>query len=43
MFEDYARDDILLEIELCGNKYEKVDTVFDKYKKSSLKGESRVI
>ena len=42
-FENYARYDILPEIELCGTKYKSVDIVFDEHKKSSLKGEARVI
>ena len=36
-FEDYAKDDILPEIELCGTNYKRVAIVFDEYKKSNLK------
>ena len=42
-FEDYARYDILPEIELCGTIYKRVDIVIDEYKKSSMEGETRVI
>lgn len=40
-FDDYARDDILPKVIYYGGKYGRVDIVFDVYKKSSLKSETR--
>eukprot|EP00745_Piridium_sociabile_P026549 TRINITY_DN4240_c0_g1_i3.p1 TRINITY_DN4240_c0_g1~~TRINITY_DN4240_c0_g1_i3.p1 ORF type:complete len:1496 (-),score=398.92 TRINITY_DN4240_c0_g1_i3:837-5324(-) len=40
-FDDYAREDILPKVESYGAKYERVDIVFDVYKKASLKSETR--
>ena len=42
-FEDYAKDDILPEIEFGGTKCKRVDIVFDENNKSNLKGEAMVI
>ena len=42
-FEDYAREDILPKIKFYGATYKRVDVVFDVYKKSTLKGEARMI
>ena len=41
-FEDYVCDDILPKVQSYGAKYEQVDIVFDVYKKSSLKSETRL-
>ena len=43
MFEDYVREDILPEIKFNGTTYKRVDAVFDVYRKSTLKGEARMI
>ena len=40
-FDDYAKEDIIPNVESYGAKYERVDIVFDVYKKSSLKSETR--
>lgn len=40
-FKDYAKEDILPKVESYGAKYNRVDIVFDVYKKSSLKSETR--
>ena len=41
-FDEYAREDILPKVNYCGGKYDRVDIVFDGYKKSSLKSETKV-
>ena len=40
-FNDYARDVIIPKVEWYGTKYQRVDIVFDVYKKPSLKNETR--
>ena len=40
-FDDYAKEDIIPKVESYGARYERVDVVFDVYKKSSLKSETR--
>ena len=40
-FDEYAREDILSKVESFGAKYKRVDIIFDIYKKSSLKSETR--
>ena len=40
-FYDYAKEDIIPKVEYYGARYERVDVVFDVYKKSSLKSEMR--
>ena len=40
-FYDYAKEDIIPKVEYYGARYERVDVVFDVYKKSSLKSETR--
>ena len=42
IFDDYTRGDILPKVESYGAKYKRVDIVFDVYKKSSLKSETRL-
>ena len=42
IFDDYAREDILPKVESYGAKYKRVDIVFDVYKKSSQKSETRL-
>ena len=41
IFDDYAKEDIIPKVESYGARYERVDVVFDVYKKSSLKSEAR--
>ena len=40
-FRDYAAEDILHKVQAYCSKYKRVDIVFDVYKKSSLKSETR--
>lgn len=40
-FNDYAKEDIIPKVESYGARYKRVDIVFDVYKKSSLKSETR--
>ena len=40
-FNDYAKEDILPKVESFGTKFKRVDVIFDVYKKSSLKSETR--
>ncbi|XP_056134724.1 mucin-5AC [Lampris incognitus] len=40
-FDDYAKEDIIQKVESYGAKYKRVDIVFDVYKTSSLKSETR--
>ena len=40
-FDDYAKEDFLPKVESYAAKYERVDVVFDVYKKLSLKSETR--
>ena len=40
-FDDYAKEEIIPKVESYGARYERVDVVFDVYKKSSLKSETR--
>ena len=40
-FDDYAKEDIIPKVESYGARYKRVDVVFDVYKKSSLKSETR--
>ena len=42
-FEEYAREDIIPNIKFNGATYKIVDVVFDVYRKSTLKGEARMI
>ena len=42
-FEDYAREDILPKIKCNGATYKRVYVFFDVYRKSTLKGEARMI
>ena len=41
IIDDYAKEDIIPKVESYGARYERVDVVFDVYKKSSLKSEAR--
>ena len=41
IFYDYAKEDTIPKVEYYGARYERVDVVFDVYKKSSLKSEMR--
>ena len=41
IFDDYAKEDVIPKVESYGARYERVDVVFDVYKKSSLKSEVR--
>ena len=40
--DEYAREDILPKVNYYGGKYDRIDIVFDVYKKSSLKSETKV-
>ena len=40
-FYDYAKEDTIPKVEYYDARYERVDVVFDVYKKSSLKSETR--
>ena len=40
-FDDYAREEVIQKIESYCTKYQRVDVVFDVYKSSSLKSETR--
>ena len=40
-FDDYAKEDIIPRVERYGDKFSRVDIVFDVYNKSSLKNEAR--
>ena len=40
-FNEYAREDVVKQIEVYGTKYQRVDVVFDVYQPNSLKSETR--